>query len=352
MLTDLRLHDFRPFPGLEFHPVPGANFLVGPNAQGKTSILEAACLLLRLQSPRTNTLSECVRFGNPGFSIDGHWAGRHVHVKYVGRLRHFALDSKPQSLAADYLAVAKVVWISNGDLDLVRGGGAFRRRFLDFLGVQLVPGYLHQLRTYERALRSRNALLREGRPRREIVAFNSPLCAAGDFLLDARAGLVTGLAPTARDAYRSISGTDEILGVAYKAGSGLPMMEDLAVASVNEERLRTTTVGPHRDDVPLILDEKPAAAFASEGQQRSMALALKLAQAREIASGTGHEPLYLIDDVFGELDPARRNNLLTALPGQAQKLVTTTTLSWLKEAPWTATTFHLRDGSLRESVNQ
>lgn len=346
MLTDLRFHDFRPFPKLEFHPVPGANFLVGPNAQGKTSILEAACLLLRLQSPRTNTLGECVRFGHPGFSIDGHWADRHLHVKYVGKLRHYALDSKPQSLAADYLAVAKVVWIANGDLELVRGGGAFRRRFLDFLGVQLVPGYLHQLRTYERALRSRNALLREGRPRREVAAFNSPLCAAGDFLLDARSGLVAGLAPTAREAYRSISGTGELLGVAYKAGSGVPMIEDLAASAANEERLRTTTVGPHRDDVPLLLDGKPAASFASEGQQRSIALALKLAQAREIASGTGREPLYLIDDVFGELDPARRNNLLTALPEAAQKLVTTTTLTWLEEAPWSATVFQLRDGCL------
>lgn len=346
MLTNLRLHDFRPFPGLEFHPVPGANFLVGPNAQGKTSILEAACLLLRLQSPRTNTLGECVRFGHPGFSVDGHWAGRHLHVKYVGRLRHFVLDSKPQSLAADYLAVAKVVWISNADLDLVRGGGALRRRFLDFLGVQLVSGYLHQLRTYERALRSRNALLREGRPRREIAAFDPPLCAAGDFLLEARAGLVEGLGPTARDAYRSISGTGETLDVTYKAGAGTPMIEQLAAAPANEERLRTTTVGPHRDDMVLLLDEKPAASFASEGQQRSIALALKLAQAREIASGTGHEPLYLIDDVFGELDPARRNNLLTALPKEAQKLVTTTTLAWLEEAPWPATVFQLRDGCL------
>ncbi len=347
MLTDLRLHDFRPFPGLEFHPVPGANFLVGPNAQGKTSILEAACLLLRLQSPRTNTLNECVRFGTPGFSIDGHWADRHLHVKYVGKLRHFALDSKAQSSAADYLAVAKVVWISNGDLDLVRGGGAFRRRFMDFLGVQLVPGYLHQLRTYERALRSRNALLREGRPRREVTAFDSPLCGAGDFLLEARARLVAGLAPAAREAYRAISGTSENLGVDYKAGSGFPMTEELAASSANEERLRTTTVGPHRDDVPLVLDDKPAASFASEGQQRSIALALKLAQAREIASGTGHEPLYLIDDVFGELDPTRRNNLLAALPEAAQKLVTTTTLTWLEEAPWSAKVFQLRDGSLR-----
>ena len=348
MLTDLRLHDFRPFPGLEFRPVQGANFLVGPNAQGKTSILEAACLLLRLQSPRTNSLGECVRFGNPGFSIDGHWEDRHLHVKYVGKLRHFALDSKPQSLASDYLAVAKVVWISNGDLDLVRGGGAFRRRFLDFLGVQLVPGYLHQLRTYERALRSRNALLREGRPRREVSAFDPPLCGAGDFLLKERARLVAGLAQTALLAYRSISGTGETLGVAYKPGSAVPMADELAAAAANEERLRMTTVGPHRDEMVLVLDEKPAASFASEGQQRSIALALKLAQAREITSGTGQDPLYLIDDVFGELDPARRNNLLTALPAAAQKLVTTTTLAWLEEAPWTAKVFSLRDGMLTE----
>jgi DNA replication and repair protein RecF len=122
----------------------------------------------------------------------------------------------------------------------------------------------------------------------------------------------------------------------------------LAAAAANEERLRMTTVGPHRDEMVLVLDDKPAASYASEGQQRSIALALKLAQAREITSGTGQDPLYLIDDVFGELDPARRNNLLAALPASAQKLVTTTTLTWLKEAPWAAKVFSLRDGVLRE----
>jgi DNA replication and repair protein RecF len=350
MLTDLHLCDFRPFPAMDFHPAAGANFLVGPNAQGKTSILEAVCLLLRLQSPRTNSPGECVRFGCPGFSVDGHWAGRHLHLKYQSKLKHFALDSKPQSTAADYLAVAKVVWISNQDLDLVRGSGNFRRRFLDFLGVQLVPGYLHHLRSYERALRSRNALLRDNRPRREVASFDSSLCTAGDALLEARRTLIASMQPLAADAYRAISGLDETFVITYEAGAATPMAASLAASVTNEERLRSTVVGPHRDDLKLDLEGKPAASFASEGQQRSIALSMKLAQARDIATGTGHEPLYLIDDVFGELDPTRRNNLLAALPAAAQKLITTTALGWLDTTPWPAHIHRLHNGGLTTSA--
>lgn len=347
MLQELRLCDFRPFPRLVFHPGPGANFLIGANAQGKTSVLEAACLLLRLQSPRTTSPAECVRFGNKAFSIDGRWAGRHLHLKYEGRLKHFALDSKVQSTAADYLSVGKVVWISNADLELVRGTGSSRRRFLDFLGVQLIPGYLGQLRSYERSLRSRNNLLREARPRREIAAFDVPLISSGDFLLQARGELCAILGPLVGDFHRQISGAGESPGMVYRPGAREAMAVALEASLPQEERLRTTTVGPHRDDVELLLDERPAEAFGSEGQQRSLALALKLAQARAIREGTGISPLYLIDDVFGELDTSRRNNLLGVLPVEAQKLFTTTTLSWLRESPTDALVFQLEAGVIK-----
>jgi DNA replication and repair protein RecF len=346
MLMRLRLRDFRLFGELVFEPDAGVNFLVGPNAQGKTSLLEAVCLLLRLQSPRTNSPSECVRFGTEGFGIDGICGGRHLALKVANRLRHFALDSKPQSTASDYLAVARVAWISNTDLDLVRGGGSGRRRFLDFLGVQTLPGYLRQLRAYERALRSRNTLLREGRPRREIEAFDAPLCAAGDHLLAARARMCAGLAAGISSSYRAISGSGEILSVSHRPGAGTPMHEDLAASHDEETRLRTTTRGPHRDDLALMLDGRPAATFASEGQQRSAALGLKLAQSLALARGNGSPPLYLIDDVFGELDETRRNNLLAALPGEGQKLITATSLNWLADTPRPAKHFTLANGRI------
>ncbi len=342
MLVDLRARDFRRFGDFEWHPAPGVNFLIGPNAVGKTSVLEAACLLLRLQSPQTSTLGECTRLGQDGFAIGGHWDQRHLRVKYAGRLKQCSLDAKTQSSSADYLAVARVAWISNGDLDLVRGGGSARRRFLDFLGAQAWPGYLRQLRIYERALRSRNALLRERRPRGEVAAFDAPLCAAGDFLLEARAQMTSTLKPRAAAACRDISGADDALDIAYRPGADSPLEVALEASRSHEERLGMTVAGPHRDDLALRLNGLEACAYASEGQQRSIALALKMAQSQELAHGTGQQPLYLIDDIFGELDTERRNHFLRTLPPDAQKIITTTTLDWLADSEITGTAFGLR----------
>ncbi len=344
MLRELRLHDFRCFEQLVLEPAPGLNFIIGPNAQGKTSILEAACILLRLQSPRAGSLGEAVRFDQAGFGLDGHWNERHMHVKFTNALKAFVLDSKPQSRSSDYLAVARVIWISNDDLQLVRGSGTHRRRYLDFLGAQAVPNYLRHLRAYERALRSRNALLKDSRPRREIAAFDQPLIEAGTTLLEARATLIANLQPHVTTACRQISGGHEQLEISYQPGCAADLRAALA-ASLNEEtRLRVTCVGPHRDDLSIQLSNRDASVYASEGQQRSIALALKLAQARVLEETAENPLLYLIDDVFGELDPGRRNHLLAALPAAAQKLITTTALDWL-EAPRDAAILHLSEGS-------
>ena len=349
MLRDLRLHHFRCFDHLIFEPSPGLNLITGGNAQGKSSLLEAACVLLRLQSPRSPSLSEAVRFNGPGFLLDGHWNDRHMSVRFVDSLKAFALDSKPQSRTADYLAVARVSWISNDDILLVRGSGSHRRRYLDFLGAQVAPNYLRHLRAYERALRSRNALLKEDRPRREIEAFAKPLLEAGGHLLAARRELCLDVAPLAATALRVISGGSEQLELVYQPGSSDDFSVSLEASRAEEMRVRTTVIGPHRDDIEIVLEGRDAASFASEGQQRSVALALKLGQARSLEKAADAPPLFLIDDVFGELDPVRRNNLLAALPSTAQKLVTATTLQWMEFAP-APVEYRLKDGTItRES---
>ncbi|HEY5706046.1 MAG TPA: DNA replication and repair protein RecF [Terrimicrobiaceae bacterium] len=345
MLRDLWLRDFRCFDQLVFEPSPGLNLIIGPNAQGKTSLLEAVCVLLRLQSPRSSSLADAVRFGRPGFGLDGGWNEHHLHLKYADSLKAFALNSKPQSRSSDYLAVARVSWISNDDIQLVRGPGSYRRRYLDFLGAQVVPNYLRQLRAYERALRSRNALLRENRPRQEIGAFEKPLLEAGEALLSARAGLCADLQPRIAQALRLISSGSEALQISYRPGSPPNFFTALRASRDEEIRLRTTVTGPHRDDIEVVLEGRNAASFASEGQQRSIALAMKLGQAGRLEACAGGPPLYLIDDVFGELDPSRRNNLLQALPVSAQKLVTATSLSWLLPIE-NAALFFLRDGKI------
>lgn len=332
-LSALRLCRFRCFSELALDIPPGLSFFVGANAQGKTSLLEAVCVLTRLQSPRTTTTAELTTHGSEGFSIDGRSGDALLAFRWENGVRRLALDAKPQSRTDDYLAVARVAWFGNLDLELVRGSGGVRRRYLDFLGSQCLPGYRSALRDYEKALRSRNLLLREGRPDREIAAFDEPLQRNGDLLISHRSALCSAISPLASVACAEISGAEDRLDISYRPSAACPLAEALAASRPTEVRQRVTVVGPHRDDVELLINSVPAASFASEGQQRSIALALKLAQARHLAATTGHVPIHLVDDVFGELDPPRRARLLEALPAGAQILATTTSLAWLSEPP-------------------
>ena len=332
MLTTLKLRDFRCFAALECEFAPGANVIVGANAQGKTSILEAACVLLRLQSPRTASLAPVIRLGAVGFVLDGFYSGDHLQFYFSARRKKLALDSVEQRTAAEYLEVGRAVWFSNSDIGMVAGSADERRRYLDFVASQLDPGYRRHLRTYERALRSRNRLLKSPQVRwREVEAFDEPLIAAGDALSAARAGLVLQLQPHAAGAHAAIShAVDESLSLGYVSGIGDGeggFAANLAACRDEDLRLRQTTIGPHRDDLALLLNGL-GMDLASEGQQRTVALALRLAQARLIADRREKLPLLLMDDIFGELDPDRRNALLAHLPAGAQKIITTTHLDW------------------------
>src|SRR5436189_5555257 len=160
MLAELQLRNFRCFESLAVDFVPSFNFLVGRNGQGKTSILEAACVLLRLQSQRSSALPPIVRFGEKSFTVSGRGEDHLLEFRYSPLRRKIAFDHVEQHTPDEYLRVARVVSFANTDIELVRGGAETRRRYLDFLAVQIDPRYRPNLRAYERALRSRNALLK------------------------------------------------------------------------------------------------------------------------------------------------------------------------------------------------
>ena len=335
MLSQIKLRDFRCFEALELELVPGVQFFTGDNAQGKTSILEAVCVLLRLGSPRSGSLMPLVRHDARGFALQGRWQTRQLQFYFSSERRKLALDGVEQAGTAEYLRVARLVYFSNTDLELVRGSGDARRRFLDFLGSQIEPLYRANLRAYERALRSRNRLLK-GYPlrRREVEAYDAPLLEAGQLLTRLRSSLIDELLPWATRAQETIragapTGASEALTLDYQSGAGEDFPAALAASREEETRLRQTVVGPHRDDLVLRLGGQAASIYGSEGQQRTLALALKLAQAGLIEAVWKQPPLLLLDDIFGELDPTRRNALFAALPASAQMLVTTTHLDWL-----------------------
>lgn len=345
MLRDLQLRNFRCFDALAVRLAPDFNFFVGANGQGKTSILEAACVLLRLQSQRSSTLAPLVKFGSKWFAVSGNVDAHTLDFRYSALRRKIAFDGVDQSSPDEYLRAGRAVSFANTDIELVRGTSEPRRRFLDFIGSQIDAKYRPTLRAYERALRSRNALLKSAQPRpREIAAYDQPLIEQGLALAAMRAKIVADVIPFAVAAYADVSGTRETLGITLARGNAEDFAADLANSRPRELRLRQTVVGPHRDDIELLMNGKPASQFASEGQQRTIALALKIAQAAMFNREDGAAPLLLIDDIFGELDADRRNALLRALPANSQKLVTATGLPWRETDG--GTVFELANGAL------
>jgi DNA replication and repair protein RecF len=348
MVSKLFVRDFRCFSALEIDFHPESTCIIGPNASGKTSLLEAVAVLTRLQSPRTNSLVQLVRLGAKGLVTDGFVSDYHLQFYYSANRRKLALDAVEQKSSNTYLGVAKVVYFANSDIGLIRGAGETRRRFLDFVGSQLFKNYREILRSYEKALHSRNFYLKmiPARPR-EVSAYSKPLLQFGLQLTALRAFLLERLDPHLIESFAAISDPNETLRVCYQPGATNDFEKALRESESEELRLRMTIVGPHRDDFQLFLNAKPADLFASEGQQRTVAIALKLAQAKTLELESQKPPLLLIDDVFGELDPARRNRLFSALPSRGQRLVTTTHLDWLESIP-VGKVYRIRESSLGE----
>jgi DNA replication and repair protein RecF len=334
MVSKLSVRDFRCFSNLEIEFHPDSTCIIGRNASGKTSLLEAVAVLVRLQSPRTTSLAQLIRLGAKSLVTDGFVSKYHLQFYYSATRRKLALDAVEQKSTTDYLAVARVVYFANSDIGLVRGSADTRRRFLDFVGSQFFSNYRETLRSYEKALHSRNHYLKStpARPR-EVNAYSTPLLQFGQRLTALRAAILRRLQPHVMESYSAISDRDETLQLSYHPGASADFEKALHDSQEEELRLRMTVVGPHRDDFQLYLNSNPTDAFASEGQQRTIAVALKLAQAKVLELEFIQPPMLLLDDVFGELDPARRNRLFAALPSRGQRLVTTTNLDWLESLP-------------------
>jgi len=349
MLTRLALRDFRCFTATAIHPGPGMNFFIGANAQGKTSLLEAVCLLLRLQSPRARTLQEMIRHQSDTFALHGTLGDQTTLAFTLGnRRKSLLLNDAPPLATRDYLAKGRIVWFGNHDLDLVIGGGEQRRRYLDFAGQQCDPAYRQHLHRYKQALAARNRLLKTGTPSalEQCRDYDPLLVRHGEYLRTTRHALAGRLAAFALEAHAAIGGHQGgLLALAYQiTHPALP--EALDAHWERDQRLGQTTTGPHRDDLAITLDGHPAARFASEGQQRTIALALKCAQQRLLSTTFGPPPLLLIDDIFGELDLDRRRALLHYLPADLQMWITATHLDWVETFPANSTFHAVADASV------
>ena len=347
-LASLSVRDFRNLAEVELAPSPRATILVGENGQGKTNLLEAIFLLATLKPLRPARLADLVRFGAAEAQVAGDFDGpgglRRVAVRLDASGRTAFLDGKPQERLDAYFEGLAAVCFSPDDLLLVKGGPEGRRRFVDRAAFNRWPAVLGEARDYVRALRERNAALRRGPPEVE-ASFREPLVRAAARLLGRRRALLAELAPRVRAAFSEISGPDAPEArLAYRPAAGMSVdggEDEMAarLAGLLAQRLERdrdrgyTSAGPHMDDVTLALDGRGARLYASQGQQRALVLALKIAEIENLRAALGRPPLLLLDDVSSELDPAKNRYLLSylaALPGQA--FLTTTDRRLLEAA--------------------
>ena len=316
-LAHLRLRDFRNYARLDVDFAPGFHLLLGDNAQGKTNILEAIYLMATLRSFRGVGGAQMIRHGAKGYFVGGNVVGQGDHeikMYWAARERKLALDGQPVKKLADYFGALRTVVFCTEDLQLVKGAARARRRFLDLLLAQTQPGYLPLLQRYMHTVRARNALLKQRTAdEAALESFSAELVKLGNEIIRARRELVPKFSPLARLAYRRISNDAEELRIEYQPSVKNDFAVELAQSRARERTFRATLVGPHRDDLQLLQNEKSAAQFGSEGQKRTLAIALKMAQAEFLAGIHGSPPILLIDDVMGELDVKRRSGFLPLL---------------------------------------
>jgi DNA replication and repair protein RecF len=353
-LAHLRLRDFRNYARLDVDFPPGFHLLLGGNAQGKTNLLEAIYLLGTLRSFRGVGGAQMARHGQAGYFVGARVVGQGEHevkLYWSARQRSLSLDGQPVRRLTDYLGVLRTVVFCTEDLQLIKGAGRGRRRFLDLLLSQTHAAYLPLLQRYARSLRARNALLKQ--PLLDPVAlegFSRELVAAGEAICRLRRELVPKLAPIVRQAHGRIANQAEELRLEYQPGVAADFAVELAQSRARERAYRATLVGPHRDDLRLLLDGRPAAQFGSEGQKRTLAIALKLAQAEYLAGLHGAPPVLLIDDIMGELDLKRRGGFLPLLEqarqSRGQVFMTATEENWPRDLGGDLLRWHVNAGAL------
>ena len=330
-LRRLWLTDFRSYTSVDLELPSGLTAVLGPNGQGKSNLLEAVGYLATLSSFRGAPGEALVRTGAESGVVRGEVVtGGRVHLveaelSRTGRNR-VLVDRQRLARRRDLVSVARATVFAPDDLELVKGGPALRRGLLDDLLVALHPRNEVVRSDWERSLRQRNALLKQCHGRLDDAAlvtlevWDQKLAAAGDALVRLRQDLVARLAPTIVTAYRDVAGEDPGVRLRYMSawdvdgrdGGGLAVA--LARARTDEVRRGITLVGPHRDELEIDLRGLPARTYASQGEQRSLALALRLASHRVLAETYGTPPLLLLDDVFSELDATRSAALLSSLP--------------------------------------
>ena len=362
-LERLHLRHFRNYGEQQVEFLAPKTIIVGDNAQGKSNMLEAVELLATLRSHRASRDRDLVQESAAAGQITARLkrlagpAALSMTLRSSGR-RTVAINGENQKRQLDFLGIMNAVQFSSLDLELVRGGPGERRRWLDVLLVQLEPVYAHILQQYQTVLKQRNALLKKRRSelakdgtssidKAQLAVWDAQLATAGTRVIRRRTRAIARLAPIAHQWHRDISGRLEDLEIVY-APNAFPLepeeqdnpsaiqqafLAKIQERAIAEQHQGTSLVGPHRDEINFLINQTPARQYGSQGQQRTLVLALKLAELSLIETVVGEPPLLLLDDVLAELDLKRQNQLLETIQDRFQTIVTTTHLGAF-DAQW------------------
>lgn len=334
-LLNLRIQNFRNIDFAELELSADRTFLLGANAQGKSNLLESLGLLMALRSFRTQRTSVLPKRGSNGYAVVyelEHDIQGHVELELQGDSsgRKLIVDSEKVFRLSDFIGRFPVLALSSGDLMLLRGSPAERRRFLDLTLSAIDSGYYKALRNYHRGVAERNRLLKAGGSSAELSAFEAEIAQHAVSIVHKRTAVLARLRDVLVAVYTDIAEADEGPEFDYQVNAECADV-DAVIQLLHNSRKRdaiigSTQRGPHRDDLHFSLTIGGAREYASDGQQRGLCIALRIAQARLLREALGVAPVLLVDDVLGELDPQRHAGFWRACPAEIQIIATGTQL--------------------------
>lgn len=364
-VRQLGLRDFRSWANVELELPPGRTVFVGPNGFGKTNLIEALWYSSTLGSHRVATDAPLVRIGAVRAVVstivvnEGRECAVDLEIA-AGRANKARLNRSPVRSPREVVGVLRAVLFAPEDLALVRGDPGDRRRYLDDLAAVRRPRVAAIRADYDKVLRQRTALLKSASGARlrgdrgaldTLDVWDRQLAAHGAELISARMTLVNELAPEVQKSYQLLAPASRPVAIAYRTGIEVEpdrldvetlqaaLLEKMAARRTAELERGVCLVGPHRDDLELLLGEQPAKGFASHGESWSVALALRLA-GYELLRAEGSDPVLLLDDVFAELDSARRQ-ALAAVAGSAEQVLVTAAVPDDIPRDWDASWVHI-----------
>lgn len=357
IIKSIELCNFRNYEREEFHFHEGTNVLYGDNAQGKTNVLEAIFVGGTTKSHKSSKDADMIMKGRDQSHIRYFVEKNNctykveIHMKR-GKTKGIAIDGLPITSSKDLMGLCHIIFFSPEDLGIIKDGPEQRRRFMNMELCQINRAYLYYLTQYKKVLKQRNALLKQIQQNESLKStleiWDSQLVENGTKIIEIRKEFVDQIGIIMKERHLNLTGGQEEIDVVYKPNcQAQDFANRLFIEGDRDIVLGTTTVGPHRDDLGFYIGEQEIKVYGSQGQKRTAALSLKMAEIKIVEDTIGEKPILLLDDVLSELDRNRQNYLLENIKG-IQTIITCTGLEeFVKNGININQTFEIVNGRIK-----